>query len=195
MVIGRAISPNGKVGKFLYRDDEEEVPSGIDYTVIADSAWVGWVRLQEGVPPEYVGALLFAPGGFRRPARSELGDTNPADWPHSKFDDQPSDPWLEAVYLPLEQAGTGEMFTLQIQSKPRSAGIFAIDGLLRHCSQLARRQPDHYPVVRLQMGQYESRKYGMQWKPVYQVVGKTPKSSVATPDTSVDAQLNDSLPF
>ena len=45
------------------------------------------------------------------------------------------------------------------------------------------------------MTQYESKKYGMQWKPNYQVVGKTEKASVSAPDTSIAADMDDRIPF
>ena len=97
--------------------------------------------------------------------------------------------------MPLEDRASGEMYTLQIQSKPRSTALIAIDGLLRHCSQHMKRFANEYPVIRLKSGSYESKKFGQQWKPVYAPVGKTPKASAAKPDTSVGADLNDQIPF
>jgi hypothetical protein len=95
----------------------------------------------------------------------------------------------------MEDGSSGELFTLRVQSRPGRAAISAIDGLLRHCRQLAKRQPDVFPVIKIKMGSYESRKYGMQWKPVFQIVGRTPKTSIAAPDTSTAADLNDQIDF
>jgi hypothetical protein len=195
MVIGHPIRPNAKLGKFVLGDSDGASAPDVDLTVITESITAGWVRLEEGQPPQYETGLLFDPNGFRRPARSELGDNDPAQWPISKFTGEPADPWLECVYVPLEDRESGEMYTLQIQAKPRSAALFAVDGLLRHCSQLIKRHPDCYPVIRLKSGSYESKKFGTQWKPVYAPVGKTPKASAAKPDTSTGADMSDAIPF
>jgi hypothetical protein len=193
MLVGRIIRPNGKDGTVIFTDDGTVVPNSQPFTVIVDSIWAGLVRLVEGEPSQYAGGLLFDKD-FRRPGRDEVGDTSVKDWPISKFDNLPTDPWKECVLVPLE-GETGEMFTLQIQSKPRSAAIYAIDGLLRHCRQLRRRHPDFYPVIKIGMVQYESKKFGMQWKPNFQIIGKTEKASVSAPDTSIAADMNDEIGF
>jgi hypothetical protein len=193
MLVGRVIRTNGKDGTVIFTDDGSTVPDDLSFTVLTDSIWCGWVRLVEGEISQYSGGLLFDKD-FHRVGRDELGDINVKDWPVSKFDNLPTDPWKECCLMPLE-GEAGEMFTLQVQSKPRSAAIFAIDGLLRHCRQLRRRHPDFCPVIKIGMTQYESKKFGMQWKPNYQVVGKTEKASVSAPDTSIAADMNDEIGF
>ena len=194
MMVGRGIKPNSKSGVIAFTDDETPVSPDREFTVIAESIWCGFARLEEGQPTKYAGGLLFDPKGFHRPAREELGDDDPTQWPVSKFDGEPGDPWKESVFVPLEDSTTGELFTLQIVSKPRSAAIYAVDGLLRHCHMLMRRSPDMCPVIKLKMSQYESKKYGMQWKPLFQVVGKTSRASAAKPDTSIGADMDDAIP-
>ena len=198
MVIGQAIRPNLKLGQWVLADGADPptpLPEGGEYVVIYDATWAGWVRLETEQPPQYDGALLFGTDGYQRRSREELGDLVPADWPRSKFDGQPQDPWHEAVYLPIEQAPTGAMFTIQIQAKPRTSAIFAIDGLLSDCRQRARRDPENYPIIRLGIGSYKSRKNGMQFKPVFRVVGKTPKAGHAAADaSSLNGNPSDDLP-
>lgn len=196
MVVGRPVRPNLKLGKWIYADDAADtpLPDDAEYAVLYDSTWCGWVRLEADTPPQYEGGLLFSEG-FKRPSREELGDSDPAYWPISQFDNLPTDPWKEAAYQPLEQLPSGELLTIQIQSKPRSSAIFAIDGLLSHCRQLMRRDHESYPIIRLGIGNYESRKYGQQYKPIFRIVGKTPKAGIAKHDTSLKADLDDDLPF
>jgi hypothetical protein len=194
MMVGRVIKPNGKTGIIAFTDEETPVPSDWEFIVLIESIWCGWARLEESQPAQYEGGLLFSSKGFRRPGREELGDTDPAQWRLGKFDNEPSDPWKEAVFVPMEERGVGELYTLQIVSKPRSAAIFAVDGLLRHCRALMRRAPDMCPAIKLKMSQYESKRYGMQWKPSFQVVGKAPRTSAAKPDTSISADMDDEIP-
>jgi hypothetical protein len=194
MIIGRAAHPNAKIGRVYYNDDESEVSPETEWTVILDAIWVGRVRLVEGEPAQYDGGLFFAPGWHRK-ARDELGDTDMTQWPINKFDDSKiDDPWKEAVYIPLEDGANGEMITLQVQSKPRTAAIFATDAFLRHCKQTAKRFPDHYPLVKIGMSPYESHNFGQQWKPNFQPCGKVERSSASKPDGSVAADMNDELP-
>jgi hypothetical protein len=194
--LGRPVRPNLKIGKWLFADstDDEPLPDGAEYAVLYTATLAGHVRLEEGQPPQYELMPLFSPE-FTRHSREELGDLDPAHWPISQFDGAPTDPWKEAVYVPLEQLPSGELFTIQIQSKPRSSSIFAIDSLLSHCRQMARRDPDSYPIVRLAISNYESRKYGMQFKPSFKIVGKTPKAGVAQHDTSTKADFSDEIPY
>jgi hypothetical protein len=194
MVVGRPVRPNLKEGRWIFADDDTDLPEGAEYAALYDHTWAGWVRLEADQPPQYNGGLLFGEN-YARPSREELGDLDPTQWPVSQFDGQPTDPQKEAVYVPLENTESGEMLTIQIQSKPRSAAIFAVDGLLSHCRQLARRAPDFYPVIRLAIGSYESKKFGSQYKPVFQIVGKTPKAGTTKPDTSIGADMDDAIPL
>jgi hypothetical protein len=121
MIIGRAAHPNAKDGTIYYNDDNTEVSPETIWTVITDSIWVGRVRLVEGEPAQYDGGLFFAPDWSRK-ARQELSDLDPTVWPVNRFDSsQRDDPWKEAAYVPMEDGTSGEMITLQIQSKPRTA--------------------------------------------------------------------------
>jgi hypothetical protein len=198
MVVGQAIRPNLKLGQWVLADSADPptpLPDGGEYVVIYDATWAGWVRLEADQPPQYDGGLLFS-ADYHRHSREELGDRDPTYWSRSQFDGQPQDPWREAVYLPIEQAPTGAMFTIQIQSNPRSAAIFAIDGLLSDCRQRARRDPENYPIIQLVINSYKSRKFGMQFKPVFRVVGKTPKAGHAAADaSSLSADMSDGIPF
>ena len=195
MIIGRPAHPNGKDGTIYYNDDNTEVSTETIWTVITDSIWVGRVRLVEGEPAQYDGSLFFAPGWSRR-ARSELSDLDPTIWPVNRFNSsERDDPWKEAAYIPMEDGASGEMITLQIQSKPRTAAIFATDVFLRHCKQTLKRFPDFYPLVKVSMSPYQSKNFGQQWKPNFQPCGKIERASAAKPDAGVAADMNDQLDF
>jgi hypothetical protein len=196
MVVGRLARFDGKDAKFTFLADDTELPADTPYVVLADSIWAGLRRFHgEGEPPEHAGGLLFD-DGYRRPARDELGDPDPAAWPLGKFSGQPEDPWREAVYIPLEERGTGEVLTLVMSGpSPVSTQIIAVDGLLAHCKNVRRRFPDQYPVVKLGVGKYKNKRFGWLPKPVFKIVGMAAKDAAAAPDTSIAADLNDEIPF
>jgi hypothetical protein len=195
MVIGRPAHPNGKDGAVRYNDDDSEVSTETVWTVHTDSIWVGRVRLVEGEQARYDGNLFFAPGWSRK-ARSELGDLDPALWSVNRFDSsKKDDPWKEATYIPLEDSTSGEMITLQIQSKPKTAAIFATDAFLRHCKQTLKRFPDFYPLIKIGMSPYQSKNFGQQWKPNFQPCGKIERASAAKPDNNIATDMNDEIGF
>ena len=87
------------------------------------------------------------------------------------------------------------MITLQIQSKPKTAAIFATDAFLRHCKQTLKRFPDFYPLIKIGMSPYQSKNFGQQWKPNFQPCGKIERASAAKPDGSIATDMNDEIGF
>ena len=67
--------------------------------------------------------------------------------------------------------------------------------LLGHYQRQSQRDPDHYPVIRLKVGEYPNKKFGMLPKPAFTIVGKAEKKSATKPDTSIAADMNDELPL
>jgi hypothetical protein len=59
---------------------------------------------------------------------------------------------------------------------------------------MLRTDPDSYPVVRLKPSGYEHKKFGWVDTPSFAIAGRTPKTSTAIPDTSVEADMNDAIP-
>jgi hypothetical protein len=72
-----------------------------------------------------------------------------------------------------------------------------VGNLLKHYDRMRRKDDDHYPVVRLKPGGYNSRDPRVGWvhTPTFVIVGKAPKMSAAIPDTSPAADMNDAIPF
>jgi hypothetical protein len=127
------------------------------------------------------------------PKRDTLGDTDQAKW-EIGLDGKPQDPWQHHVYLVLQRADTGELFTFVTSS---DTGRRAVGNLLRHYDRMQRTHPDMYPVVRLKLGGFQHRDERVGWvnTPVFAVVGRQPKDSAAKPDGSLQADLQDEIPF
>jgi hypothetical protein len=94
----------------------------------------------------------------------------------------------------LQRADTGELFTFVTSSV---TGRRAIGTLLRHYDRMQRTHPDQYPVIRLKIGGFQHKDDRVGWVkvPVLAVVGRQAKDDAARPDTSLAADMNDSLPF
>jgi hypothetical protein len=98
------------------------------------------------------------------------------------------------VYLVLQRADTGELFTFTASS---NTGRRAIGTLLRHYDRMGRTHPDMFPVVRLKAGGFQHKDDRVGWVkvPVLAVVGRHAKDDVAKPDSSIAADMDDQLPF
>ena len=190
-IVGRMIKFN-KEGKYVTTDDNEAIGDEIDFIALADQTLIGWIKFNgEGEPPDRVMGLLY--DGFTMPARETLGDTDAAGW-EVGLDGKPQDPWQHHMYLVLQRADTSELFTFVTSS---ITGRRAIGNLLRHYERTRRGKDDSYPLVRLKIGGFQHRDDRVGWvkTPVIAVVGRAPKEGTARPDSSIAADMNDSLPF
>ena len=160
--------------------------------MLADQTLIGWLKFNnDGTPPDRVMGLLY--DGFRMPARAELGDTDPADWP-AGLSGAPEDVWKHHIYLVLKSADTAELHTFATSSM---TGRRAVGNLLRHYDRMRRTHPDELPVVKLKVSGFQHKDERIGWvsTPVFAVVGRAPRDSAAKPDTSMQGQLNDIIPF
>jgi hypothetical protein len=190
-IVGRMIK-FGKNGEFTVTDDDTVIGDDVDFVALVDQTLIGWIRFNgAGAPPDRVMGLLY--DGFVMPARASLPDLDPAKW-EMGLDGRPVDPWQHHVYLVLQKAETGELFTFATSS---ITGRRASGQLLRHYDRMRRTHPDEYPVVRLKIGGFQHRDDRVGWvkTPVLAVVGRAPKDSAAKPDTSLSADMSDELPF
>jgi hypothetical protein len=183
----------GRMVKFsVTRDDGKAIADDIDFVALCDQTLVGWVKFNgEGEPPTRHMGLLF--DRFALPPRDTLGDDDQTQW-ETGLDGKPADPWQHHMYLVLQRGDTGELFTFVTSSQ---TGRRAVGTLLRHYKRMRLTSPDQYPVVRLKTAgfQHSDDRVGWVATPALTVVGRAAKDSVAKPDTSVAADLNDQIPF
>ena len=190
-IVGRMVKFS-KEGQFVVSDDDSVIDDDVDFIALVDQTLIGWIKFNgEGAPPDRRMGLLY--DGFVMPARSSLGDLDQAKW-EIGLDGRPADPWQHHVYSVLQRADTGELFTLVTSSV---TGRRAIGTLLRHYDRMQRTHPDQYPVIRLKIGGFQHKDERVGWVkvPVLAVVGRHAKDDAAKPDTSLAADMDDSLPF
>ena len=62
---------------------------------------------------------------------------------------------------------------------------------------MRRTHPDELPVVKLKTGgfMHKDDRIGFVTTPLFAVVGRAPRDSAAKPDTSIDADMQDEIPF
>jgi hypothetical protein len=191
-IVGRMIKFS-KEGQFVTADDDEPVEETAEFVALCDQTPIGWIKFhpKECVPPDRVQGLLY--DGFVMPARDTLGDLDPSQWAEG-LSSQPEDPWRHQVCLVLQRTNTAELFTSVTTSL---TGRRAIGNLLRHHDRMQRLNPGELPVVRLKSGGFNHRDPRVGWVavPQFQIVGRAPRDSVAKPDASVAADLNEAIPY
>jgi hypothetical protein len=190
-IVGRLIKFS-KDGKFVTNDDGEPISEDAEFVAMCDETLVGWIKFNgENAPPDRHQGLLY--DGFVMPPRESLGDLDQARW-ETGLSGQPADPWQHQMCLVLQHCDTKEMFTFSTQSV---SGRRAVGNLLRHYERMQRSGSNEYPVVRLKPGGFNHRDDRIGWVPVpvFVAVGRVQRDSVERPDTSLEADLSDKIPF
>ena len=192
LLVGRPIKFDTKAGQWRFADTDDAINPDVDFIALCDETLIGWVRFWgKGAQPDRVQGLLY--DGFVMPPQDTLPDRDQSEW-ELGLSGEPADPWQHQVVLPLQSPGTHEMATFATTTR---TGRRAVGNLLRHYDRMARRDNDHYPVVRLKVSGFTHRDERIGWvhTPVFAVVGKAPRASAALPDTSPSGDLDDGIPF
>jgi hypothetical protein len=190
-------------GEYLAGEDSEVIPLGTKMVVAMDLLTIGFVHWSNGKPDEH--RMTLVADGVPPPRRSELGDTDPAQWEEKDAKGEPRDPWQLTQYLPMVDE-TQETFTFSTSSR---GGIGAIAGLARHYARGRAAHPDAFPVVELQVDAYQhsNSAYGRIKVPKFMVVGWESKSTffktagMESPGAEGDFgaevadEMSDSIPF
>src|SRR5262245_56744756 len=188
-IVGQLTRFDGKVGKYIVVETGEDI-SGRQFICACDETLGGYIRFNgEGQPPDRVQGLIYR--GWIKPRRDTLGDNDRSQWPIG-LSGRPEDPWKEQVNLVLMDPETRAFFTFATTSKTGRSGAGA---LLQHYNRMRKNDPDSYPIVRLTPSGYNDKRYGWVNKPVFAIIGRTPKTAAAVPDTSVAADMNDEIPY
>jgi len=157
-----------------------------------DQTQHGLIKFHEkGEPPTRHMGPMF--GGYVPPARTDLGDTDKSLWPKG-LNGEPVDPWKSQVLLPLKELDGDRLYIFQTMSL---TGLRAVASLISECRQMAKRDPDNYPVIELAVGAFEHRnpQIGTVKKPSFKIVGKASRDGIAAPQISTGAVLDDEIPF
>ncbi len=189
-IVGRLVGFKDK--RFVYRDDDTPIPDTVPFIVMDDQVQVSWTKFQgKGVPPVRYGGLLS--DDYVLPPRETLGDMDPSQW-EAGLDGKPQDPWVHQLAVVMQRTDNDELVTF-VTGTP--TGRRAVGSLLKHTRRLNRTHPNMYAVVNFRVGGFAHRDERIGWvaTPTFAVVGRQPRDSVATPDTSPAADMNDELPW
>ena len=189
-LVGRLVKFD-KTGKFITSDDGQEINEAAEFVALCDQTVIGWQKFNgPGEPPDKVMGMLY--GGFVMPPLDSLPDRDESTW-EDGLDGKPQDPWQHTMLLVLQDTRTSEMHTFSTASR---TGRRAVGALLKHFDRMQKINSTELPVVRLRTGGFQHRdeRIGFVNVPTFLVVGRAPRDSVTTPDTSVGGLIDDELP-
>jgi hypothetical protein len=182
-----------KDGVFRKPNDDEEIKEGTAFRVIYDQIQTGWIKFMgKGNPPERRMGAVF--DGHNPPKREELGEMDQSEWDIDPMTGKPADPWQFQILVPMQRVEDGELFVFQTGS---ITGRRACDNLISACNRMQASEPDHYPVIKLRISGFQHRNERIGWvkTPAFERIGKSLKADAAVTQTSLDADLNDEVPF
>jgi hypothetical protein len=78
-LVGRPIKFDGKAGKWLFGDTDEEISPDTDFIPLCDEVLIGWIKFNgKGEQPDRIQGLLY--DGFVMPPLSSLPDRDQSKW-------------------------------------------------------------------------------------------------------------------
>jgi hypothetical protein len=178
-------------GEFRTKDTDEKIERAVEFVCLANETFVGWQKFNgPGEPPDRIMGLLY--GGFNLPAKDTLPDRDEALWLPG-LSGTPEDPWKYTMCAVLRKVENNELYTFSTDSR---SGCQAVTALLRHFNQMEKRGESAFPVVRLEAILKDRVKVpGTYHVPMFVIVGRSPKESFEKPDTSLEADTGDEIPF
>jgi hypothetical protein len=198
---GRLIAFNGSSGIHRTLDDDVEVPAGRKFIAVLDQCQRGYVKFNEGAPPTL--AMVRLGEDTDIPAREELGDNDPAEWPINQLSGQPDDPWKLQIIFPLIGCDDDSGIFGYVARGP--VALNAAGDLLGRFRYSHKRHRGLVPVIELGSGTYQSKKFGPRPKPILKIVdwvnpdgspapspapspGKLPAKGAAAPTSTTSCQ-------
>ena len=140
---------------FLGADNEQIAVGSIFAANVTDLSW-GWLHWEDR---KVTDRRLVAMVSGRQPApRDELGHLDPDRWDQDDRG-QPVDPWRRTFELPLREM-TGAMREVVFTGGSRGVEG-ALRALLKVYCENANRGPFSVPVIRLDVGKYTHRTFGV----------------------------------
>jgi hypothetical protein len=172
---------NGQSGSFVARDSDQPL-NNAEMVVDVLGARGGFIKFgASGQAPERHLGSIFPKD--ESPARGTLGNLDKGEWPTGRFSQEPEDPWVMLIEIPMTNKMSGESFVFAAQTRGSLAA--AKDFLVA-----ARKLPEGYnPVVKLSVGGFKG-KYGQVKRPVLAIVGKMEVEGGAE-----ESALDDEVPF
>jgi hypothetical protein len=155
---GSALTYNASTNEYLL--DRVDVVNGEELVVLACRRGYQYWPLDGSAPQ-----LLLDEPGAPHPERSAFGDQDESKWrdgPNGR-----SDPYVDIWALFCANPDTRAESTF---ITPTAGGFIAVEVLVKDILKKRRREPDAYPLVKLEDAPFKTR-YGVKKRPHFAIVG------------------------
>ncbi len=178
-------------GQFKYGVDDEVLPLGTRLVSHMAELKAGYIKWKDGVPETET--MVRIADGKPIPQREDLGDDDRNDW-ETDPNGTPQDPWQICNTLPMKDPETGQEFIFTTGSR---GGIGAIGKLASGYGRARYKQADKLPVIEIGADSYRHKTYGDVSYPTFKIVEWRSEAGLIAGEanTSLDAELDDSVPF
>jgi hypothetical protein len=160
-------------GEWIAGQEKEKIPDRSRWIGIMGEARNGWIKwttetaddgATKKVATHVVGKIAE---GFKAPPREELDCQDKTQW-RIGLNGKVEDPWKEVVYLPLLSLD-GEKVMTFTTSTPTGRPRFW--NLMDRYGWIGRSHLGQYPIVELQAGGYEDKRFGWVDTPDFGIAG------------------------
>jgi hypothetical protein len=155
---GSALTYNASTNEYLL--DRVDVVNGEELVVLACRRGYQYWPLDGSAPQ-----LLLDDPGAQHPERSAFGDQDESQWRNGP--NGPSDPYVDIWALFCASPDTRAESTF---ITPTAGGFIAVEILVKDILKKRRREPDAYPLVKLEDAPFKTR-YGAKKRPHFAIVG------------------------
>jgi hypothetical protein len=155
---GSALTYNASTNEYLL--DRVDVVNGEKLVVLACRRGYQYWPLDGSAPQ-----LLLDEPGSPHPERSAFGDHDESHWRNGP--NGPSDPYVDIWALFCADPHTRAEATFVT---PTAGGFIAVEVLVKDILKKRRREPDAYPLVKLEDAPFKTR-YGVKKRPHFAIVG------------------------
>jgi hypothetical protein len=160
-IIGTILKFN-KVGYFKGRGEE---PYPLNKRLLLIGSREGWCYFRNQMPDHT--RTVWRNGAGYLPPREELGETEQSQW-EIGLNDKRTDPFQHSHLLYFLDPETGEYITFITQS---SGGNIAVKELAGRVKAYNQKCPGAYPVVELQIGSWDTKRFSDIARPHFEIVG------------------------
>jgi hypothetical protein len=169
--IGDRLRLNQQSGTYFagFGKSRETIAIGTPLAVAPDLAMCGFVNWKD---KRCTVRAIRADSGLPPIQRSDLDEQDKTQWPQGLSGEQ-DDPWKETIFLPAMD-GDGRLFTVETNS---ASGLREVGALFRRFNMRAKRHPDVYPIIKLDVGTFTPKgKTITLYKPAFTPAGYLAKA-------------------
>jgi hypothetical protein len=191
-------------GDWVFGGEKKKIAAGTRFIGIMNEARHGWIKWNaDKTAVHIVGRIV---DNFTPPPLEELDCRDKSTWKPG-LNGELQDPWQPVCYLPLASLDLAQLLTFSTMTRTGRPSFWA---LMDRYQWLARKHAGKYPIIEIQNGGYEDKRFGWVDVPKFEIVDWTGRPDLqqltggsyreepnepAADEAAPDNDLDDEIPF